>query len=65
METVMAHKLQAPSESPNEMWFPPEADGHFDVVEASKILEWREKLAVRFGIGTGGMTPIDEPVSAE
>ncbi len=60
----MAHKLQIASDNTKELWFPPEADGDFDVVEASKIAEWREKLADKFGIGSGKMTPIDDPVSA-
>lgn len=60
----MAHKLQIDNENTKEMWFPPEADGDFSVVDTSKIADWREKLADRFSIGAGKMTPVDDPVNA-
>lgn len=54
-------QVMSKTEKRSSDWFPPEADGQFDVVPDEKIATWREKLAERFGIGSGRLTPIEEP----
>lgn len=59
----MAQKLGKRGTAPARR-FPPEADGHFDIVPEAEIAEWREKLNARFGIGKGKLKVIDDPARA-
>lgn len=56
----MAQKL-AMHGSGTRNTFPPEANGDFDTVPTQEIIEWREKLSARFGIGKGRLSVISEP----
>lgn len=63
LEAPMGHRLRKlVSGDESGRWFPPEADGDFDVVSDREIDEWRAKLNARYGIGEGKLEAIEEPV---
>lgn len=63
LETTMAQRLRKPGSGfDNRHHFPPEVEGDFDVVSEREVAEWRAKLNERFGIGSGKLKVIEEPV---
>lgn len=52
----------AHASSPAAKVFPAEADCDFDVVKPEDIAGWKQRLTERFGLGTGRLVTIEDPV---
>jgi len=55
--------LRKPVGHNNNRPFPPEADEDFAIVEEQKIVAWQQKLAEKYGLGTGKLVLIDDPAA--